>query len=165
MITTKVSTFLGISIIIIFLLYWVNLIKTIPCNNDLTSAIKSHFIHTDPFHIVSNLYALYAISRVEQKMSSKKFILLILFIVLVSSVLEVVVHKIIPSIPCSIGFSGVLFGLMTWELVTEKTIDIYLLSSIVMLVYASSRGKNISLSGHAIGAFTGSLAGLMYRAI
>jgi membrane associated rhomboid family serine protease len=99
-------------------------------------------------------------------MKGKRFILLVLFIVTVSSLLEVIIHRVFPTLPSSIGFSGILFGLMTWELVTEKTIDVYLLSAIgLMLTLPSMGNRNVSFDGHAAGALAGGLAGLMYRAI
>jgi membrane associated rhomboid family serine protease len=163
---TPVSAFLALSIIVVFIMYWTSLIKPVPCGNTASNVLKSHFIHTESSHIFSNLYSLYAISRVERKMKGKRFILLVLFIVTVSSLLEVIIHRVFPTLPSSIGFSGILFGLMTWELVTEKTIDVYLLSAIgLMLTLPSMGNRNVSFDGHAAGALAGGLAGLMYRAI
>jgi len=167
-----VSKYLAVSIIIVFMLYTLNILKEIPCQNDMVGSMKSHFIHLEPMHIFSNLLALYALSRVENEMKSKKFLLLVAFIIVFSSVLEIAVRRIIPSIPCSIGFSGVLFGVMTWEMLCKKKIDLYLLASIIVMIATPSMtqkatgvSSNVSLVGHAIGAFAGALGGLVYRAI
>jgi hypothetical protein len=67
---------------------------------------------------------------------------------------------------CSIGFSGILFGLMTWELITTRKIDIELLLAIVVTVVAPSIGnKKVSLTGHTIGAVSGVLGGIIWKFI
>lgn len=158
-----ISIFFSILIIIIFLLYTTTIIKTIPCGNSLLENFYSNFIHTDPYHIMSNLYAIYAISRVERKLGTKKFIYLTIFILIINTILETIAKSLKPSLPCSIGFSGVLFGIMTYELVSEKDLDIYILSSIaIMLAAPSMKNNNVSLISHAIGAFTGIIGGLLY---
>jgi membrane associated rhomboid family serine protease len=112
---------------------------------------------------MSNLYAIYAISRVERKLGTKKFIYLTIFILIINTILETIAKSLKPSLPCSIGFSGVLFGIMTYELVSEKDLDIYILSSIaIMLAAPSMKNNNVSLISHAIGAFTGIIGGLLY---
>jgi hypothetical protein len=55
---------------------------------------------------------------------------------------------------------------MTWELVLQKDLDIYILSSIIiMTVLPSLKTKNISLLSHGIGAFSGVISALVYRYI
>jgi len=158
-----VSIFFSVLIIIIFLLYTTTLVKTIPCGNSLLENFYSNFIHTDPYHIMSNLYAIYAVSRVERKLGTKKFIYLTIFILIINTILETLAKSLKPSLPCSIGFSGVLFGIMTYEIVSEKDLDLYILSSIVvMLAGPSMKNNNVSLLSHAIGAFTGIIGGLLY---
>lgn len=68
--------------------------------------------------------------------------------------------------PCSIGFSGILFGLFTWELVSKKKFDVeILIAMIIMVVGPSLRSKKVSLSGHAIGAVSGIIAGISWKYI
>ena len=161
-----VSAFFSVVIIIIFLLYFTTIFKTIPCGNTVLEQFYSNFIHTDIYHISANLYALYALSRVERKMGTKKFLYLIIFLLAFNTLLEILAKKLKPELQCSIGFSGVLYGVMTWELVTEKDLDIYILSSIIiMTVLPSLKSKNISLLSHGIGAFSGVISALVYRNI
>ncbi len=160
-----VSIFLAISIIIIFLLYVTNVIKTVPCQKGVLGSFYRNFVHVEFYHVFVNLYALYTISRVEREIGFKKFVGLIVYLLVLNTILEVSLHKINPNIKCSVGFSGVLMGIMVWELVCKRKLDLYLLSAIViMVVFPSIKSKKVSLSGHLIGAFSGALAGLVCRA-
>jgi len=163
-IDVPVSVLLATSIIVVFGLYITTMIKSVPCGKGVTDIFISNFIHTDPYHLISNLYALYALSRVEQKIGSKKFVYLVVFLLIFNTSLESIVHMAIPSIPCGIGFSGVLFGVTTWELVTTKTLDMWLVFSILgTVIIPSMKNSNISFTGHAVGAITGIIGGLVWK--
>lgn len=161
-----VSIFLSVSIIVVFSLYLTNAIKTIPCGNNVLSGFFSNFIHIEPYHLMANLFALYALSRVERNIGAKKFITLIVFLLIFNTIIEVALHKLFPKIPCSIGFSGVLFGIMTWELVTNQELDFILLVSIgAMVLSPSIMNPKASLLGHAAGAATGVIGALIWKKI
>ena len=157
-----VSSLLAVIIIVIFALYFTTAIKTIPCGKDVMSQFYSNFVHVKPWHLITNLFTLYALSRVEENIGSKKFFSLIAFSLVVNTLLEVGLHKII-KLPCSIGFSGVLFSVITWEMVTTKTFDLYLLLSIfAMVIIPSLQSKKVSLTGHLVGAISGVISGLLW---
>lgn len=159
-----VSTFFAISLIIVFLLYFSTLIKTIPCGTNIMTTFYRNFIHIDIYHLLSNLFALYALSRIEVKIGLKRFLLLISFLLVFNTVVETIFYKINPSYKCSIGFSGILFGVLTWELCMTRQLNIYLIISIIILVCTPSlKSENISLIGHAIGAFSGVVGGIIWR--
>lgn len=161
-----VSIFLATSIIVIFMLYSFSLIKTIPCGNDLLKTFSRNFIHIEKYHLISNLIALYALSRIEEKIGMKRFLLLIIFLLVFNTIIETITLKLYPSFKCSIGFSGVLFGVLSWELVMTKKIDIYLVLSILLItVTPSLKNKNISLVGHMVGAFSGLIGGVIWKYI
>ena len=161
-----VSLFLAVSIIIVFSLYLTTAIKTLPCGKDLMSSFLSNFVHVEPYHLMGNLIALYALSRVEKDIGTKSFISLIIFLLLFTSIVEVSVHKLFPSLPCSIGLSGILFGIFSWDLVTYSEIDIFLVFSIIATVTMPSlKNSNVSLIGHAIGAISGVIGGLIWKKI
>jgi len=92
----------------------------------------TNFIHIDFEHLLANLFGLYSLSRVERNMGTKPFFFLVLYLLIVSSVIESIIHKIFKNIPCSIGFSGVLFGVMTYEIIKTKKINIFLVGSILL---------------------------------
>lgn len=161
-----VSMFLAISIIVIFLLYVTTIIKSVPCGKDLKSVFVNNFIHIDFYHLISNLIALYSLARIEESIGIKRFIILVSFILIFTSITETIIHKIFPSIPCSIGFSGVLFGLTSWEYVTNKKLDLGLLGSIALVtIIPSFKSSKVSLAGHAIGSISGVIAGLIWNKI
>ena len=74
-----VSLFLATSLIVVFLLYTTTIIKSVPCNKDLVSVFYGNFVHIDIYHLVGNIFALYALARVEIALGAKTFFGLIIF--------------------------------------------------------------------------------------
>lgn len=159
-----ICSFISVLIITIFSLYLTNAIKTIPCEKDMVSIFMSQFVHTDFLHLLSNLYGLYSLSRIENKYGPKKFFGLLIFLLLINAAAESVLHKIIKS-PCSIGFSGILYGVLTFEMICDKNnLDYVLLGSIITNIFVTKIFKsNVSLQGHIIGAITGIISGIMFK--
>ena len=161
-----VSIFISTSIIVVFSLYLSTAIKTIPCGKDIMSVFLGNFIHIDPYHLLANLFGLYSLARIEREIGTSKFIGLIVFLLLFTSIIEVALHKIYDKIPCSIGFSGVLFGLIAWEMVSKRELDFVLIISIILLVTAPSvNNPKASFTGHAIGAISGIVGGILWKKI
>ncbi len=159
-----ISVSLGILIIIIFILYTTQVIKDIPECKTVHSTLCSHFVHIEMRHLLANLLALYALARVESVIGSKQFILLILFLVVFTSLIETILHKWVPNIPVSVGLSGILFGIMSWEIMTYKDAQVPLLISIgVMILSQAIYANNISIAGHLIGAIVGILGGILWK--
>ena len=158
-----VSVFLAVSIIVIFSLYATTALKEIPCGKDVMSLFYSNFVHIDVYHLLSNLFALYALSRVEVATGGKKFTALIVFLLLFNTLAEAAMYRIFNGLPCSIGFSGVLFGVAAWELVTNKGFDwMVALSLVVMIAGPSIQNPKASLMGHTVGAVAGVVGGLLW---
>jgi membrane associated rhomboid family serine protease len=161
-----VSIFISVFIIVIFSLYSTSVIKIIPCNKNMIPAFCSNFVHIEPEHLILNLYALYSLSRVEIMIGSKQFAILIIFLLFVNTLFESILHKLYPSLQCSIGFSGILFGIMTWELITNKGFDLYIATSIIaMVLIPSITNKKASLEGHIIGAISGIIGGFVWSTL
>lgn len=159
-----VSTFLAISIIIIFLLFNAKVVNAVPCGKGIHDVFMSNFVHIDVMHLVSNLYALYALSRVEQEMGLQSFVWLLIFLLIFNTIAEFAARKIWKDMKCGIGFSGILFGMMTWELVSKKKFDVAIMLAIVIMVVGPSlQSKKVSLSGHAIGAASGIVGALIWK--
>ena len=151
------------SLIIIFLLFNVQVITSVPCGTSIHKIFMSNFVHIDIMHLISNLYALYEISYVEQKMGFQPFIWLIIFLLIFNTIGEFISKIIWKDLKCSIGFSGILFGLMTWELVSNKKFDLELMIAVVITVIVSSiKNKKASLYGYAIGAVSGIIGTLIW---
>ena len=159
-----VSVFIAISMIVVYLLFNAKVLTALPCGKGIHEVMISNFIHLDAMHLVSNLYALYAISRVEQEMGLMPFVWLLIFLLVFNTLAEFFAKIIWKDLPCGIGFSGILFGLFTWELVSKKTVDLELILAIVIMVVGPSlQDKKISLSGHIIGALSGIFGGIIWK--
>jgi hypothetical protein len=88
------------------------------------------------------------------------------FLLLFTSIVEVIGHKVFSNLPCSIGLSGILFGIMAWELTTKKDFDIFIILSIIGIVVAPSmQDSKVSLIGHAVGAIAGVIGGVLWKSI
>jgi membrane associated rhomboid family serine protease len=159
-----VTVYIAISLIVVFLLFNAQVITAVPCGKGIHEVFMSNFVHIDVMHLVSNLYALYAISRVEQEMGFQPFIWLLIFLLIFNTLAEFITKLIWKDLSCSIGFSGILFGLITWELVSKKKFDVELMIVIVIMVVGPSlKNKKVSLFGHAIGAVSGIIGALMWK--
>jgi membrane associated rhomboid family serine protease len=158
-----ICSFISVLIIIIFSLYFTNVIKTIPCEKDMKTIFITQFIHTDFFHLLSNLYGIYSLSRIELKVGPSKFFSLIIFLLIFSSILESLFHKLVDT-PCSIGFSGILYGVFTFEIMSLKeNFDYNLLIAILVDTISQKFIKNnISLYGHIIGIISGVIGGFIF---
>ena len=160
---TPVCSFIFVLIIVVFSLYFTNAIKNVPCEKDMKSIFISNFIHTDFVHLLSNLYGIYALSRVEYKVGFKKFFSLIIFLLIFNTIFEIILHRIIKT-PCSIGFSGILYGITTFEIVCNDTIDYNMIGAIILNISVSKIfDKKSSLSGHIIGGISGILGGVLFK--
>jgi len=161
-----VSVFLAVGVIVIFSLYATTALKEIPCGKDLMSLFYSNFVHVDVYHLLSNIFALYALSRVEITIGSKKFIALIVFLLLFNTLAETAMNRLFKGLPCSIGFSGVLFGVAAWELFMGKDVDwMVALSLVVMISGPSIRNPKVSLMGHIVGSVAGVVGALLWSKI
>lgn len=160
---TPLTAFICVFILTIFLLYVTNVLKEVPCDKDMKSIFISNFIHTDFFHIAANLYGLYSLSRVELSLGPKKFFILLIFLLIFGTIFESVIHKLIKT-PCSIGFSGLLYGIMTFEIMYNKKFDYNIFTSIILNIIVSKLGnRQVSLTGHIVGAISGIIGGLIFN--
>jgi membrane associated rhomboid family serine protease len=155
-----VSIFLAIIIVFIYALYLTSVIKAVPCARNFVSTFLSNFVHIDPYHLVANLIAIYALSRVEEEIGAKRFIGLIVFLLVFNTIAETLLYKF-TKIPCAIGFSGVLFGVMTWEIVARHELNWLLL--VAMIIIPSIQNPRASVISHAIGAFAGIVVGTFWK--
>jgi membrane associated rhomboid family serine protease len=151
-------------LIVVFLLALTTILKIDVCGKDFSSNLMSNFIHTEPLHLISNLYGLYVLSRIEKKLGALKFITVVFAILLVNTVIETYLHHINNDIPCSIGFSAILYGLLSWEIVSGvKTIDQHLIFAIGSDIVTSRFNKKIALLNHFIGLVSGACIGLFLK--
>lgn len=155
-----VTTTLSVLMVVILILYSVGYLKNFYCENNVINGLNRTFIHGSWDHILANILAFYALSRIEIKHGSGFFISLILQIAVLAALIEFVARKFI-HLKCSVGFSGVLFGLLAWELVSKKSkVDKQVLYTLaIAIILPSLVSEKTSFSGHLIGAISGLLIG------
>lgn len=163
-INNKCLCTISIIIIIIYLLYFINIFKSYPCGKDMVSNMLSNFIHNEPVHLISNLYGLYVLTRVEEKVGSLNFIYIVLIILIMNSIFETIFHRLF-NLSCSIGFSGIIYGIFAWEIVSGfKEFDWTLLSAIIFDIFSVLfLKKKIGLINHFIGIISGLILGNLYK--
>jgi membrane associated rhomboid family serine protease len=148
--------------IIVFLLYNRKVLVTLPCGNDFKSIILSQFVHVNIVHLASNLFSLWYMANLEHSLGFSKFIGLVVIITLISSAVDTLIGHHAGKRQCSIGFSGVLFGLVAWSVLTTGGFRWYNLAMVAGLLL-TNMGPHISVRGHVIGALTGVLLALIYK--
>ena len=146
----KVSLYIGLINIFVYLLYKMNLLNEVPCEGDLISNIKRDFIHIRFTHLFLNLVGLYVLSNIEKTIGKEKFLKLLVFIIIITSVIESQFYNNY----CSIGFSGILYGLLAYQMLILKKIEIDIIV-ILLLLYFTEKKDVTSNSFHLIGFFTG----------
>jgi membrane associated rhomboid family serine protease len=152
--TTSITAVL----VVVYLAFYTKKITTIPCGNDFLSILSSQFVHVSLLHLASNVFSLWYLANMERSMGMTKFAMLVAGLAVVSSAAD----TLIGNRHCSIGFSGVLFGLFAWSVLTMKGFKWYNLGLVGVMLMANT-GPNISLRGHAIGAATGVVFALIYQ--
>ena len=152
-------------IIVIFLLYFFNFFKTFICKKDLISSILSNFIHTDFFHLVSNVFSLFVLTQLEEKIGTKNFFILMFLILFVNSIFETLFYKFF-NLPCSIGFSAIIYGIFAWEMTLGiKNFDYLLIISIIyQTILTITKNTKIAVINHIIGIISGVIIGKLFIA-
>ena len=153
MITTYFFIIINITV---FLLYSQNAISTSHmCDKTLIANISQNFTHLEIAHIVLNLLAFYNLQNLELHYGSYKYAQIILILVLFQSFITYIINKNF-NLTCSIGFSGVIFGLYMLDFFRLKDINTTnIMFALFMIIQPSLYYRNVSLSGHLIGGLSG----------
>ena len=89
------------------------------------------------------------LSRIEDYIGTRKYIILLFLILFISSILDYIITLLFPSIHCSIGFSGILFGLLSWETIVLNDFNFFVLIILLINVVSPSlQNSKASLIGH-----------------
>jgi membrane associated rhomboid family serine protease len=159
----KVSIILSIIVCIVFIIYKIPLVKNLPCDRNIVSTFATNFVHTDYYHLIANLYGLFAFSKIEDDIGSKNFAILVSLILVITSVIESYVKQIF-NLNCSIGISGLIFGLFGYDLTSRQDFDFFILSSItIIFLRISAESKHVSFYGHVIGLLVGIVLGFLLK--
>lgn len=155
----RVSSILVIILCIIFIGYKTTIIKDLPCNTDIISTFLTNFVHIDLYHLIANLYGIFAFSKIEADIGVKNFAILVSLILIITSIIESIVKKLF-KFKCSIGISGLIFALFGYDLVSYNDFNIYIISSLsIIFLRISLESRGTSFYGHLIGFITGIFLG------
>ena len=157
-----VTISLAIFLFVITLAYEIDVLDNIPCEIGVLKGAHRTIVHANWKHLFVNIFTLLMLSRIEEKHGSAFFASLILQIWFISVIIEFVTQKYV-KLRCSIGFSGVLLGLIAWEMVANGMNIVVLLSLAILVVIPSIQNKKASLSGHIIGAISGLIVAMYFK--
>lgn len=153
--------------IILLLIHFNSSQENLPtiCVDGITNSVMRNFYHVDSPHLYVNLLTFKALSRIEMQIGSVNYLMLLISILVIASFLDYIVNSIF-SLKCSIGFSGVLFGLLAWEMVTQHEFSPYaLLLLAVNVISPTIKNPQASLMGHGIGALAGVISGYLFKGL
>jgi hypothetical protein len=102
---------------------------------------------------------------VEVQIGSSHYLSLILFLFVTTTAAETIARKLDNRIKCSLGFSGVLFGVSTYEIITFKKPDYTLLISTIIIALIRSNAPNTSFLSHLVGIVAGGMSGIIWNSI
>lgn len=157
------SLFIAIILVFVSVLYSSKALTNLPCENKVNDLFLTNFIHTDIWHLLTNLYGLAVISQIEEKIGTRKFMLLVSFNLVVFVTIDYFYRKISKA-KCSIGFSGILYGLLLYELLELHKFSVNLVLSIVLFLIASQiTNTSVSLSSHIIGVISGVISTFLMK--
>ena len=111
-----------ISLVLILSFYW-PYESTKVSNDGFISVILDNFLSYQRFHLCLNVIGLYNLRSFEEKLGSFKYFCLVIYLLTMKSLIYLfligkpgqIVHPFNDDIPKSLGFMGILFGLMTLE--------------------------------------------------
>lgn len=127
--------------------------------NGLQDIMMNTLRHGGIHHLLSNVISFFYLSHLERSMGPLKFGSSILFLMVVTSVL----HLLIKTRRCSVGFSGVLFGLLTYDFLKKRGKNLNNIGLIIMMHIVPHLGNTrLSHLGHLYGIIAGALMHLIF---
>jgi membrane associated rhomboid family serine protease len=133
------------------------------CNDTSAGRQVIHsMLHGNLFHLFVNILTFIQLYRLEQMLGARNYFVLIIIILILSSLLYWVLNKFLygSEVVCSVGFSGVLFGLLVWSrmMLGGGSFDLKELALwFAVLVIPVLQNPQISLLGHLSGLIVGVL--------
>jgi membrane associated rhomboid family serine protease len=137
----------------------------ISCAATLPAALTRPAAHANVGHLAANLFAFYVLSQsIQPRIGTLNYVLLIAFLWLTTSLMDIAFKQ-----RCSIGFSGVVLGLLVWDLFDRGQLkfDLAALAALafVWLQPMLAGQSNVSMSGHLYGLLAGLVAVVATRAL
>ena len=131
---------------------------TVPCQSNIQSALVRPALHANTMHLIGNLTAFFILTRsIQPRIGIFNYVLLIAFLWVTTAMMDVAFQQ-----TCSIGFSGVVLGLLVWDLFDRGQLKWDLAAAGVLaaiwLEPMAQGQNNVSMSGHFYGLVAGLLA-------
>ncbi|BCS83324.1 putative rhomboid protein [Cotonvirus japonicus] len=125
-------------------------------NNDALNYLLRTGYHANIQHLLANAFSFYMLSFLEDVMGHGKFAFCILFIWVVSSLLLLALHTVLPSRKVyTVGFSGVIFGLIVVYLMSLNSNKGITIAGLVLSIIPQLLVPGISFEGHLCGIVAG----------
>src|SRR4030042_6439693 len=84
----------------------------VDCAPTLSAALTRPALHANAAHLFANLFAFYMLSAsIQPRLGTANYVLLIAFLWILTALMDMGFKQ-----RCSIGFSGVVLGLLVWDL-------------------------------------------------
>ena len=101
------------------------------------------------------MYAFLQFSSIEKVLGSTQYLIIVLSLAVLQTLIEMISRNFI-DLTCSIGFSGVLYGILTWILLSGKQTNPKMIIAVLLSIFSSSAyDPRLSLSGHLMGVLAG----------
>jgi rhomboid domain-containing protein 1 len=122
------------------------------------------FYHADLVHLLSNLLVLARVSTLGTLMTPARLVQLLLFLTVTSSIFLLLIDKVFAtSNVITVGFSGVLFGLIVVKNVLLGADITTVLTDLALLILPGLFDAQISFFGHLSGIIAGFLYLFMFE--
>lgn len=163
-----VFAIVSVCLVIIYIGYANGKFKKLPCGPGVLQAFERNIVHTEFGHIAANLGSFYILSRMEIERGSTQYAIMIGTLLVLCTVIELALNKGGKPKQCAIGFSGVLFGLLAWQMVSNQGafFEWRTVAALGLALFGTSASNpRASFQGHLIGAASGLGAGLIAKII
>lgn len=134
------------------------------CDRKLLPAMTRPFQHGDLGHLAANLFAFYMLSNsIQPRIGAAKYLMLIAFLWITTVLMDLAFNQ-----HCSVGFSGIVLGLLVWDLFDRGSLKFDLAAfaalAAVWLQPLLAGQQNVSMSGHLYGILAGLIAVTLTKA-
>jgi rhomboid domain-containing protein 1 len=156
----RIVTYIILGIIVLIFFSSFNFHDT---GNDIIDYPLHSLYHANISHLVANGISFIALSFMEEVIGWGQFLMAILFIWIVSSIILYIIHMIFPSRKIyTVGFSGVIFGLVVVYYSLLNQSPGVTLAGLVISILPQLAIPGISFEGHLAGIIAGIIYVLLF---
>lgn len=129
--------------------------KTYPCDKTFPNAIVRQFYHSSPSYLISNIFAFTQSSfKLTQTLGIKRYSAIVTSIFALDVISNFYLYGI-DLVDCSMGFSSVVFGLIAYESLYYKKINMGMLLDITIMILPSLFSTRKIFWGNVSGMIVG----------